>query len=277
MRLKIQFYVLSCLILLLVEGCSSARKIEKPSPAVRYSAEIYAKKLLEYEPTWPAISGKAALFFEVDGGKGKKVTANVRIERGEMIRFSVAPLLGVEVMRMEISPEGLLLLDRLHKQYVQVSFEELEDLLQVHLDYQTFQALFLNEIFFPGKSNLQTSDIDEFHVKEENQGLWLETDAAKDMDFSFLISAGSGLLERCCIGMKKTSRFFICDYGTFEKFAGRLFPRRLSLLTEGGHNVLRFDLQYSRLSVTEAIGERTTIPSRYAKIGLYDLLKMVER
>ena len=276
MRSLIRIYVFSCLVILLMGGCSSVRKVEKTSPSVRLSAETYARKLIESESAWDAISGKATLFLEVGGERSKKIAANVRIERGNMIRFSVAPLLGIEAMRLEISSDGVLLLDRLHKQYARVSFDEIGRLLQIDLDFQTFQSLFLNELFLPGKTNLQVSDLNKFRITENGRDIWLETDAARYMDFGFLISGDSGLLEKCCIGVRKTSCFLNWDYAAFEELDGKLFPRHMVLLTEGSGKMLRLDLSYSRLSAAEAVGKRTAVPSRYAEIELRDLLKKLD-
>ena len=276
MRSLIRIYVFSSLVILLMGGCSSVRKVEKTPPSVRLSAETYARKLIESESAWDAISGKATLFLEVGGERSKKIAANVRIERGNMIRFSVAPLLGIEAMRLEISSDGVLLLDRLHKQYARVSFDEIGRLLQIDLDFQTFQSLFLNELFLPGKTNLQASDLNKFRITENGRDIWLETDAARYMDFGFLISGDSGLLEKCCIGVRKTSCFLNWDYAAFEELDGKLFPRHMVLLTEGSGKMLRLDLSYSRLSAAEAVGERTAVPSRYAEIELRDLLKKLD-
>lgn len=48
------------------------------------------------------------------------------MKRDEVIQLSIAPFLGIEVARAEISPDGVLVMDRMNKRYVQVPFDELK-------------------------------------------------------------------------------------------------------------------------------------------------------
>ena len=47
------------------------------------------------------------------------VNANMRVRRGEIIRFSVAPILGIEVARIDITPDKIMAVDRMNKRYVE--------------------------------------------------------------------------------------------------------------------------------------------------------------
>lgn len=90
------------------------------------------------------------------------------MKRDEVIQLSLtAPFIGIEVARAEISPDGILVMDRLNKRYVQVSFAELKGLAKADLDFHSLQALFLNEIFLPGKTTLSARDISAFTVHPE--------------------------------------------------------------------------------------------------------------
>jgi len=75
------------------------------------------------------------------------------MKKGEVIQLSVVPLLGIEVARLEISPERILAVDRLHKQYVEVSFEDLNRMANLNLSFNVLQSLFMNESFFARQGN----------------------------------------------------------------------------------------------------------------------------
>lgn len=79
------------------------------------------------------------------------VNANLRIRRGEIIRISVAPFLGIEVARIDITPKHILAVDRMNKRYVEVGFSEISGMLNTELDFNIIQSLMLNEIFLPGR------------------------------------------------------------------------------------------------------------------------------
>lgn len=95
------------------------------------------------------------------------------MKKGEVIQLSVAPLLGIEVARLEISPDRILAVDRLHKQYVEVSFDELNRMADLNLSFNVLQSLFLNEIFLPGKETVEVSDLHRFRMTSEgDRALW---------------------------------------------------------------------------------------------------------
>ena len=105
-------YVLVALVL--VASCSSTRKLEKTPMIGGLTGEAYMEKVIELSPSWKTVSGKVALTLNMEGQKDAKVSATLRLKRGESIQLLVAPLLGIEVARLEITPGGLLAVDRLN-------------------------------------------------------------------------------------------------------------------------------------------------------------------
>jgi hypothetical protein len=81
------------------------------------------------------------LELKADGKKSTSVGGSLRIRRGEVIQLSLAPLLGIEIGRAEITPDGMLVVDRINKRYVRVSFEELKALSRVDLTYDILRAI----------------------------------------------------------------------------------------------------------------------------------------
>lgn len=69
-------------------------------------------------------------------------------------------------------------MDRMNKRYVQVPFDELKNLAKADLDFHTLQALFMNEIFLPGKKVLTVRDISSFAVRPENENALIEVKTA---------------------------------------------------------------------------------------------------
>ena len=102
-------YVLVALVL--VASCSSTRKLEKTPMIGGLTGEAYMEKVIELSPSWKTVSGKVALTLNMEGQKDAKVSATLRLKRGESIQLLVAPLLGIEVARLEITPGGLLAVD----------------------------------------------------------------------------------------------------------------------------------------------------------------------
>lgn len=57
-------------------------------------------------------------------------SATLRIKRDSLILLSIQPIAGIEAARISLDQQHLTLIDRIHKQYVQMSYEELNNHLK---------------------------------------------------------------------------------------------------------------------------------------------------
>ena len=245
--LKLTFVVV---VTLLLASCGSNRWMERSPRVGGLSGKAYTEKVIELSPNWECVTGKVALALDM-GAKGTtKVNATLRMKRGEVIQFSVAPLLGIEVVRMEISPQGILVLDRLNKRYVQASFEQVNNWAR-------------------------TDDASLFRISVEGDNALLEAKSSKVLTYSFCTSADSGLLQESRIGVKGTGYTLNWKYDDFQRLDARPFPQHMGLTIGGVKPEVALDMKLSRLSVDNGWESHTNIPSRYKKIEVEELVKML--
>lgn len=267
-----------CLIIsvIVMSACSSSRSVVKSPMIGNLTGQAYAEKVIELAPQWESLSGKVALNLNLEGTKDMKVSATLRLKRGESIQVIVAPLLGIEVARLEISPDGLLAIDRMGKRYAQVNFDELSSIFHVDVSYEVLQSLFLNEVFLPGKSPLKSSDANSFQVSLENSRACLDVKSSKVLTYRFYTSAEQGLLEETRIGVSGMPYRLTWTYDSFQNLDQRMFPQHMLLDAEGGSKTAKLDMKFSRLSVGGDWESRTEVSSKYKRIGVDDLLKLLK-
>lgn len=270
--LKLTFVVV---VTLLLASCGSNRWMERSPRVGGLSGKAYTEKVIELSPNWECVTGKVALALDM-GAKGTtKVNATLRMKRGEVIQFSVAPLLGIEVVRMEISPQGILVLDRLNKRYVQASFEQVNNWARTDLSFHVLQSLFFNELFLPDRTQLTADDASLFRISVEGDNALLEAKSSKVLTYSFRTSADSGLLQESRIGVKGTGYTLNWKYDDFQRLDARPFPQHMGLTIGGVKPEVALDMKLSRLSVGNGWESHTNIPSRYKKIEVEELVKML--
>ena len=78
------------------------------------------------------------------GVKKASVGGSVRMKRDEIIQIRLVAII-VEVGRLELTPEYLLVQDRINKQYVRIDWDEVPELTQAGVNFETFQQLFWGE------------------------------------------------------------------------------------------------------------------------------------
>ena len=81
--------------------------------------------------------------------EGKDVTTNgnLRMRYGDVIQLTlVDPLLGVaEIGRLELSPDKVLIIDRVNRRYVDTTYDEFSALKSRNIDFNTIQEFFWQE------------------------------------------------------------------------------------------------------------------------------------
>ena len=216
-----------------------------------------------------------SLAVDLNGKGPTKVNGTLRMKRDEVIQLSIAPFLGIEVARAEISPDGVLVMDRMNKRYVQVPFDELKNLAKADLDFHTLQALFMNEIFLPGKKVLTVRDISSFAVRPENENALIEVKNGKHFAYRFRTNTNDGLLKESHIGLSGTRYGINWRYDMFRPLEQKQFPASMTVSFEGAKQPVTAVFELSRLSTNKDWESHTEVPQKYEKIELQDLLKQL--
>ena len=274
MTKRISYLLMTVLMVALLASCSATKSIKTSHSIEGMTEKEFVENVIGNAGGWNALTAKMAL--SVDLGKGTtKVNGTLRIKKGEVIQMSIAPFLGIEVARAEISPDGILVIDRMNKRYVEVSFAEVEALAKANLDFHTLQALFLNELFLPGKGDLTARDASSFKVEPEAEGVWLNVKRAKRFGYHFLAEAPEALLKESYIGLNGTPYGLRWKYEDFRSLGKKNFPTDMKLAFEGGKKPVKAAFVLSRLSTDADWETRTEISPKYNKVELEEILKLL--
>ncbi len=218
------FTTLLMMLLMVAFGACSTKKSATGDIGALTVKEI--KSLPAMQKTGDNLSAKLKLNANI---KGKTFSAggNLKIKRGEGLQISINALGGlIEVARIEMTPEKMLLIYRLGREYAEVRYSEIEAFRSLGLDYSMLEAILMNEVFAPGE-NILDKALAKMDVKAANGEIILTTPRSRNMQYSFHIeqSSGSLVLTR---GDYNSSVSVDCNYADFTDFAGRSFPRQIN-------------------------------------------------
>lgn len=208
---------------------------------------------------------------------GSKMSASgtLKMKRDEIIQISLSAILGMmEVGRLELTPEYLLIQDRINHQYVQAMWEGVPYLRNAGVNFYTFQSLFWDELFVPGKNS--APEAYEFNTEKNHNDFILSPITQTENNqalVKFLVDATTGLLKQTSVASTDPSTAIGIDwnYGEWSDLAGKQFPTQMvmNLNSNTGNTSAQFTL--SRLQVDETMGDiRTQIDTnRYTQVNLY--------
>ena len=260
---------------LLIASCSSTKGLKKNQLTIgNLTADEYVKAVIDQVPDWKAVTAKMQLTL-TRSAQDIQVSGSLKMKRGEVIQLSIAPVLGIEVARAEITPDGVLVIDRLHKKYVRVPFSEIKDRLNADLDYHAFQSLFLNEIFVPGKSKLTAQDVNAFDTRLEAENAVLEVNSAKRFAYQFKTTINEGLLKQTHVGLVNSPYGLKWQYGNFKPLDKKQFPTTMFVAVEGANKSMTAQFNFTRLTTNEDWEANTQLSDRYEKMEIDDVLKIL--
>ena len=255
------------LLLLAVNGCASSKKSTASASAVSMK-EI--KSLPSASSTLSHLSSKVKLVTNI-GGKEFSVNGNIKIKRGEGMLVSINALGGlIEVARVELTPEKMLLIYRLGREYSEVSYSDVEALDRLGINYPMLEAVLLNELFAPGGKSLEKY-LSKMNISVANGEILLSTEREKGMQYNFYIEQSSGCLQ-LTRGDYDGKVSVDCNYSDFSEVGKRLFPRQIRFSV--ANYALNFNLSSPKTDDFKL--SRTTDLSSYKKVDVSTLLKGIK-
>lgn len=262
------------LLVLILTSCSTSRNTLRNTTIGGLSGTEYMEKVIEWTPSRDNLTARARIELNVGSSSPMSVNANMRVRRGEIIRFSVAPILGIEVARIDITPDKIMAVDRMNKRYVELGFAEISSLLNTELDFNILQSLILNEIFIPGKDKLSVADASGFTLSPYADRARLQVKGTKRIGYSFFTSATDGRLEETVIALKDLPYSLHCRYADFTMLGNDVFPQSIEMMSEGTEKKYSLDMKLSRINTDSNWDSKTELSTKYRKMSVQELLKL---
>ncbi|MBP3472467.1 MAG: DUF4292 domain-containing protein [Paraprevotella sp.] len=261
---------------LLFASCRSSKTAVATAPTGTPAATV-EKMIVHGAPERldaAAVTTKVNVEAEADGRK-LSVSGNLKMKRGDVIQLSLVAFGFIEAGRLELTKDYLLVIDRLKKRYVKVAYADVGFLRDAGITFDSFQALFWNELFVPKKSG--GISVDDFVVRESDSRLELEARTDSRLACRFMVDVAQALLTQTVVSdVRNTSGPALrWEYGQFEGSSGGQFPRRMDISLEGLGKNLRLGLALGNIKADAKWETRTQVSSKYKEVSISSILKHI--
>lgn len=165
------------------------------------------------------------------GGKDITVPGQLRLRRDKVIRLQLfIPLLGSEVGRLEFTPDYVLVVDRMHKQYIKGDYNQLDFLRDNGLNFYSLQALFWNELLLPGTTRVGEADLAHFTADPTASGQTVPVSLTNgNMTYRWDADRTLGTISRATVtyaSKKDGTSTLVWNYGNFKPVGTKHFPAK---------------------------------------------------
>ncbi len=267
------------LVLFLLASCRSSSQMSKTQTVMdKYGVEkvvaqdagIFAKKVTANAQTLPTLTARIKMDINA-AGQDVSVGGSLRMKRDDVVQLSLT-FLGMEVARMEFSPEEVLLIDRFNKQYVRATYADVSFLRQAGLDFYALQALFWNELFVPGQKGAALGE--NFQAAEAGKQTILTLSAAPQLAYTFFCSTMLARIDGLEVKSKKSSKNgkFEWIYSDFETVSGKAFPTKMSCKVTGLGRDIGFNISLSKIGHSTDWNPHTQVSKKYTRRKADELL-----
>ena len=213
----------------------------------------------------------------------KNITATgaLRMRKNEVIRIQLfIPLLGTEVGRLEFTPSYVLVIDRLHKEYVKADYNQLDFLKNNGLNFYSLQALFWNQLFLPGTDRLSEVSLHQFETNLQTTGTTTPITLHQgNMDFVWNANKQSGVIDQTKVAYRSQQHgnsTLIWDYSNFMNVGVKRFPAKQSFTftttATRQKKTVRVTLDMDEVTTKDNWDANSTVSSKYKKIETNDIL-----
>jgi len=269
--------------ILLLIACSGSKQATSTSPsgttgnttATRIdgaTGATFARRVAEVKAKSSFLTASAKV--KITGvGKDLSVNGSLKMKRDDVVRLSLR-FLGMEVGLLEFTPQDVLVVDRVNKQYVRAAYGEVSFLKAAGLDFYSLQALFWNELFVPGQRDASKA-VARFGLERTNGKSILTLTDTPRLSYAFTISSASSLIEQLKVKAAAAGDKgeFLWTYADFQTFSGRTFPTSMQMQVTGTGKDVGLNLQLSSLKTDSDWQTRTTVSSKYKRRAVDEVFR----
>lgn len=272
MIIRRNFPLVAFLFFLFFTGCKSLRKVATvESGAAKAHMEFFNSvhdQAFKFETFGARINAGLSL---PKGELSSRV--DLKIIKDSIFQLSVQPILGIEVFRVMMNRDSILVIDRMNRRYLMENYENIRKQTPIAFNFYNLQSLFINHIFLPGEREVGAGLYNRFMLA--HPGIMAEAKVKDKMGLQYLFTIdGEEKLMATYISDEKENNALQWSYADFREAEGQVFPMLMDvLLMAGGKVAGEARFSFSRIQTNEPMQLDFSVPQRYTQATFAQLLK----
>ena len=209
------------------------------------------------------------------GNQDLSLTGNLKMKRDDVIRLQLMAFGFVEAARLEFTKDYVLLMDRINKQYLRASYEQVDFLRNSGLNFYSLQALFWNELFQPGQAQLNNELLEKFQTNIGGDDVIISMGEG-NMNYKWLANQSDGKIRMANILYKDRihgNSQLNWDYSDFKTFDVKSFPMENKIIFTSNNKEVKINMTLNYVGTDSDWATRTSISSKYKEVSVDDILR----
>jgi hypothetical protein len=261
---KLLYKILCACVLITFAACKTTKQVSK-QPILPIESPI--NNILAEQARIKTINASRVNFSIPMQQQPTSLRGSIKATIDSCLQISIQALFGIEVARIHITQDSLILLDRMNQQYVAESFSSFNT--QLPVTYDMLQAIILNRIADASPSN----DFSFFlHQKEDN----LHILSYENSNFAqqYIVNSAHRL-QRASISDQTKTNYIMAEYQQFETLDAIVYPKKSTIFMLFSNQQYTVEYSIDNVEYNKKIDLNVSIPPRYKRILLADIAKEI--
>lgn len=261
------------LFLFLLSGCKTTKKVATIEAGEAKAHADFFESIQQQAFHFQTLNARMQVEIRVSNSELSS-RIDLKIVKDSALLLSVQPLLGVEMFRVVMNPDSIIVLDRLNKRYVAENYANLINQTPVTFNFYNLQALFINHIFVPGEQGLSLNQYNKFRLKQDGKMAEVSIDDPMGLQYQFLADGEEKLLSTNISNANKNYALQ-WNYSDFRlAVAEQAFPMNMNVtLLNEGLAAGNMRINFSRIQTETPVNIDFSVPNNYNRITFAQILR----
>ena len=263
---KNKLYIGFCLLLVvaMLSSCKTKQitTTSSESSVVDYTVE----QVQQQQPQFSYLNISKMDIVANYGTQQLSFRATVKAVTDSLLVFSVQPLLGVEMFRLEFTPTSFRIIDKWNRKYTDNTYDFVRYSLGIDVNFNVIQALFFNQLFVVDGVVAPNQFVVETLPQEPTRLAHLATGLIQRFE---LVDKQMAIAKTELIVDKGR---LTCTYANHRMQNGVRFPLALNITMQVGGKLADVDCQISQLEFNKSFEYSTVNLERYEKVAFSKII-----
>ena len=198
-------------------------------------------------------SGKAKTKLDINGNSND-VTLNIRVARDQKIWISITAILGVEVARAQITPDSIIVVNRLQGVYLKKPFSYVYTYASKQVNFKTLQSLLVGNVM---PELLNTTG--DFQTEGSNT---LLSGTIQDLVYKLLLGPDLKVTQTNLTNSMWGQSLQVANK-VFIQADNRVIPSQIDISSNAGNKKIQVNLRYTQAEFDKQLEYPFSVPKSY--------------
>lgn len=198
----------------------------------------------------------------------------MRMVRNEGIQISVRPALGIEAVRIIITPDEVIAYEKMGRRYISGSMETLKKQLPFDVTLEDLQNIFLGRPFIIGSGNITASDYKNFNIEIDGEE-WTMTPVKQYDNINYNFELNGAQLITSVASEANSNSEIRCNYSNIRDISNTLTPTKINVSFVNKSENTSCTIYYESVKWNNGTSIEKISTKRYTRISVNDLEKLL--